>query len=35
VSGLSFPGALHDLVLSRRGIRDEVFGQLFAWSARL
>jgi len=35
VSVLSFPGALHDLVLSRREIRDEVFGQLFAWSARL
>ena len=27
----AFPGALHDLVLSRREIRDSVFGQLFAW----
>lgn len=33
-SVLSFPGAFHDLVLSRREIRDEVFGQLFAWAAR-
>ena len=31
VTVLSFPGALHDLVLSRREIREEVFGQLFAW----
>jgi len=29
-----FPGALHDLVLSRREIREEVFRQLFAWEAR-
>jgi len=29
-----FPGGLHDLVLSRREIREEVFRQLFAWSAR-
>jgi len=28
-----FPGALHDLVLSRREIREEVFRQLFAWDA--
>ena len=31
---LQFPGGLHDLVLSRREIRDEVFRQLFAWAAR-
>jgi len=30
---LSFPGGLHDLVLSRREIRDAVFSQLFAWEA--
>ena len=29
-----FPGGLHDLVLSRREIREEVFRQLFAWEAR-
>ena len=34
VTVLQFPGALHDLVLSRREIRDEVFRQLFAWAAR-
>jgi len=34
VSVLQFPGALHDLVLSRREIREAVFSQLFAWSAR-
>jgi alpha-beta hydrolase superfamily lysophospholipase len=28
-----FPGGLHDLVLSHREIREEVFRQLFAWSA--
>lgn len=33
VSVLAFPGALHDLVLSRVEIREEVFRQLFAWSA--
>jgi alpha-beta hydrolase superfamily lysophospholipase len=27
----AFPGALHDLVLSRREIRDAVFERLFAW----
>jgi alpha-beta hydrolase superfamily lysophospholipase len=32
---LAFPGALHDLVLSRPEIREEVFSQLFAWAARL
>jgi alpha-beta hydrolase superfamily lysophospholipase len=31
---LQFPGGLHDLVLSRREIRDAVFSQLFAWAAR-
>jgi len=34
VSVLQFPGGLHDLVLSRSEIRDEVFRQLFAWAAR-
>ena len=34
VTVLQFPGALHDLVLSRREIREEVFRQLFAWEAR-
>jgi alpha-beta hydrolase superfamily lysophospholipase len=29
-----FPGGLHDLVLSRAEIREEVFSQLFAWLAR-
>ena len=28
---LAFPGGLHDLVLSRPEIREEVFMQLFAW----
>lgn len=27
----AFPGALHDLVLSRRDIRDALFARLFAW----
>ena len=31
---LQFPGGLHDLVLSRREVRDAVFSQLFAWAAR-
>ena len=31
---LPFPGGLHDLVLSRREIRDAVFSQLFAWAAK-
>jgi alpha-beta hydrolase superfamily lysophospholipase len=35
VTVLQFPGALHDLVLSRREIRDEVFRQLFAWAERV
>ena len=34
VSVLQFPGGLHDLVLSRPEIREEVFRQLFAWAAR-
>jgi alpha-beta hydrolase superfamily lysophospholipase len=33
VTVLSLPGGLHDLVLSRREIREEVFRQLFAWAA--
>ena len=33
-SVLAFPGGLHDLVLSRREIRDAVFNQLFTWTAR-
>ena len=32
---LAFPGGLHDLVLSRREIREEVFRQLFAWAEGL
>lgn len=35
VSVLQFPGGQHDLVLSRREIREEVFRQLFAWAARI
>jgi alpha-beta hydrolase superfamily lysophospholipase len=31
---LAFPGGLHDLVLSRREVRDAVFSQLFSWAAR-
>jgi len=34
VSVLAFPGAVHDLVLSRPHIREEVFRQLFAWAER-
>ena len=33
VSVLQFPGGLHDLVLSRAEIREEVFRQLFEWPA--
>jgi len=33
-SVLAFPGGLHDLVLSRREVRDAVFGALFSWAAR-
>jgi alpha-beta hydrolase superfamily lysophospholipase len=35
VAVLQFPGALHDLVLSRTEIREAVFSQLFAWAARI
>jgi alpha-beta hydrolase superfamily lysophospholipase len=31
---LAFPGGLHDLVLSGREVREEVFRQLFGWAAR-
>ena len=34
VTVLSFPGALHDLVLSRQEIRDAVFRELFSWAGR-
>jgi len=34
VAVLGFPGGLHDLVLSRAAVRDEVFRQLFAWAAQ-
>lgn len=34
VSVLAFPGGLHDLVLSRAEIREDIFNQLFAWAAR-
>jgi alpha-beta hydrolase superfamily lysophospholipase len=33
VSVLQFPGGLHDLALSRREVRDEMFQQLFAWES--
>jgi alpha-beta hydrolase superfamily lysophospholipase len=32
VTVLAFPGAMHDVVLSRPHIREEVFRQLFAWA---
>jgi alpha-beta hydrolase superfamily lysophospholipase len=35
VAVLAFPGGAHDLVLSRREIREEVFRQLFAWAERI
>jgi len=35
VSVLAFPGGYHDLVLSPRRIREEVFSQLFAWAERI
>ena len=31
---LAFPGGLHDLVLSRREVREAVFSALFSWAAR-
>jgi alpha-beta hydrolase superfamily lysophospholipase len=34
VAVMAFPGAMHDLVLSRPHIREEVFRQLFAWAER-
>jgi len=34
VAVMAFPGAVHDLVLSRPHIREEVFRQLFAWAER-
>jgi alpha-beta hydrolase superfamily lysophospholipase len=34
VTVMAFPGAVHDLVLSRPHIREEVFRQLFAWAER-
>jgi alpha-beta hydrolase superfamily lysophospholipase len=34
VAVLAFPGAEHDLTLSRPEIREEVFRQLFAWAER-
>jgi len=34
VSVMAFPGAVHDLVLSRPHVREEVFRQLFAWAER-
>ena len=34
VTVLAFPGAVHDLVLSKPHVREEVFSQLFAWAER-
>jgi alpha-beta hydrolase superfamily lysophospholipase len=34
VTVLSFPGAMHDVTLSRPEIREEVFRQLFSWAER-
>ena len=34
VTVLSFPGAMHDVSLSRPEIRDEMFTQLFSWAER-
>ena len=34
VTVLAFPGAMHDVMLSRPHIREEVFRQLFAWAER-
>jgi hypothetical protein len=31
---LAFPGAAHDLTLSRPEIREEIFRQLFSWAER-
>ena len=35
VTVLQFPGALHDVMLSRREIREEAFRQFFAWAERV
>ena len=35
VTVLQLPGGVHDLVLSRPEVREEVFRQLFAWAARV
>jgi alpha-beta hydrolase superfamily lysophospholipase len=35
VTVLQFPGGQHDLVLSRREIREEVFRQVFSWAERV
>jgi len=34
VTVLAFPGAMHDVTLSRPEIREEVFTQLFSWAER-
>ena len=34
VTVMAFPGAVHDLILSRPPIREEIFSQLFAWAER-
>ena len=34
VTVLAFPGATHDLVLSKPRVREEVFSQLFSWAER-
>ena len=34
VTVLAFPGAVHDLVLSKPRVREEVFRQLFSWVER-
>jgi hypothetical protein len=32
---MPFPGALHDLVLSRADVREQVFSRMFGWLALL
>ena len=34
VTVLAFPGGVHDLVLSKPRVREEVFSQLFSWEER-
>lgn len=34
VTVLAFPGGVHDLVLSKPRVREEVFSQLFSWAER-